>query len=131
MYSNILQPEAWAQWVRNKVDSFVEGTVTNYQDFMNSAVMKYNQIVGRDGDIGGSTTIVQADSVPMLSKSSRRKRKEDDDGDTFPKKRSRPEPPPFSKHFKSSSGNKYKAGDTKDYNGVTFCFFMRPQIRTA
>ena len=126
MCSKILQSEAWAHWVQYKVDSFEEGAVINYQDFMNSAVMKYNQIVGHDGYFGGSTTTVQANIVAMFLKSSRRKRKGDDNGDTYPKKRSHPEPPPFSKYFKSSSVNKYKAGDTKDYNGVTFHFFDAP-----
>ena len=29
VYSKILQPEAWAQWVRSKVDSFEDGNIAN------------------------------------------------------------------------------------------------------
>ena len=40
LYSKILQPEVWAQWIRNKVEAFEDGNVNNCQDFMNSAVNK-------------------------------------------------------------------------------------------
>jgi len=48
----------WAQWVRNKVDSFEEGNVTVYQDFMNSATIKYTKIAGVSGKFQGSITTV-------------------------------------------------------------------------
>ena len=44
VYSKILQPEMWGQWVRKKIDSFEEGGITVCQDFMNPATMKYNKI---------------------------------------------------------------------------------------
>ena len=47
-YINILQPEIWAQWVRAKGEAFEEGTITKSQDFMNTATIKYNKIIGKD-----------------------------------------------------------------------------------
>jgi hypothetical protein len=44
VYQRIRQPEIWAQWVRNQVDSFEQGTFANFQAFMNTAVIKYNKI---------------------------------------------------------------------------------------
>ena len=43
VYSDILQPEVCTQWVRNKINSFKDDGITVYQDFMNSATMKYNK----------------------------------------------------------------------------------------
>ena len=65
VYSEILQPEAWTQQVRNKVNSFEDGTIVNYQAFMNLVVLKYNQIMGRDRDFDGSITKVQDDIIAM------------------------------------------------------------------
>jgi len=60
VYSKILQPEIWAQWVRNKVDQFEEGSITVCQDFMNSAVIKYNKIIGDDSQVnfGGAIAMI-------------------------------------------------------------------------
>ena len=44
VYSKIQQPEVWAQWTRTKVDLFDENQITVCQDFMNTAVVKYNKI---------------------------------------------------------------------------------------
>ena len=79
VYAKILQPEAWAQWVRNKIDSFEEGNITDCQDFMNSAVLKYNQIMGRDGDFGGSITTVQDDIVAMIAKNGNNHKRKNDE----------------------------------------------------
>ena len=43
-YSKILQPEVWAQWIRNKTDAFEDGLITNCQSFMNDAVKKLSLI---------------------------------------------------------------------------------------
>ena len=125
VYSKVLQPEAWAQWVRNKIDSFELGTIVDCQDFMNSAVMKYNQIVGRDGDFGGSITTVQADIVAMFAKDGN-KRKTREDVDEDKNKRIRHQPPPFLTHFKNSSGTKYTVGDKREWNNHVFYFCDAP-----
>ena len=62
VYSKIKQPEIWAQWVRNQVDSFEEGNILIFQTFMNSALVKYNRIIGEHGNTShGSSTAVQQD----------------------------------------------------------------------
>ena len=43
VYQQICQPEIWAQWVRNQVDAFEQGTILISQSFMNTGVMKYNK----------------------------------------------------------------------------------------
>ena len=119
VYSKVLQPEAWAQWVRNKIDSFEIGTIVDCQDFMNSAVMKYNQIVGRDGDFGGSITTVQADIVAMFAKDGN-KRKTREDVDTDNNKRIRHQPPPFLTHFKILPEHNIRWGTNG--NGIIMSF---------
>ena len=41
---------------------------------MNSVVMKYNQIVGRDGDFGGSIITIQANIVSMFAKDNNKRK---------------------------------------------------------
>ena len=48
-YSKILQPDTWARWVGTKVYLFEEGKLTQCQDFMNLATMKFNKIVNASG----------------------------------------------------------------------------------
>lgn len=81
MYGKMLQPEMWAQWVRSKVDIFEEGKITNYQDSMNSAVIKYNNIVGDDGkhEFGGAITTIQEDIVSMMATLTMKRKANDDD----------------------------------------------------
>ena len=45
VYSKILQPDSWAWWVSQRKDAFDDDTLNNCNDFMNSAVVKYNKIV--------------------------------------------------------------------------------------
>ena len=59
VYFKIMQPEVWAQWVRNKSDAFEAGAITKYQDFMNTAVIKYNQIADSKSGFKGSIHTVQ------------------------------------------------------------------------
>ena len=49
-YARIKQPETWAQWVQNQVDEYNCGRITNLQDFMNQAIIKYNKIDGNSED---------------------------------------------------------------------------------
>jgi hypothetical protein len=60
--------QQWAQWVRNQVDLFDEGRVAVCQDFMNSAVIKFNNISGStEGGFEGTATTIQEDIVAMVS----------------------------------------------------------------
>jgi len=129
VYIKILQPEIWAQWVRNKLDEFEEGSITVCQDFMNSAVIKYNKIIGEDsqGNFGGAITTIQEDIVAMMAvKTNKRKKKDNYNEKNSKKDRQKKDPPPFLTHFKDSNGVKYKLGDTNIFNGVTFHFFDCP-----
>ena len=76
-YTKILQPEVWAQWVRNKLDSFEDGKIKVCQDFMNSATIKYNKIAATEGGFKGSVHSVQEDIVALFATkaSSNKKRK--------------------------------------------------------
>lgn len=67
VYSKILQPEVWAQWMRFKIDSFEEGTITVCQDFVNSATMKYNKIVTKEGSFKASVHTVQEDIIALIT----------------------------------------------------------------
>ena len=127
-YSRIKQPEEWASWVRIQVDRFEEGTITNCQAFMNSAAIKYVKISSANSTFAGSSTSIQEDIVAMVS-ASVDKRKPAPSG---PLKKGKPsastatsKPPPFLKHYKSSSGadaTNYKVGDTRDFEGQTYHF---------
>ena len=132
VYNKIKQPEIWAQWVRNQVDLFEEGSITVCQTFMNKALVKYNRIIG-DGEHGdafhGSTNTLQQDIVAMLANANAAKGKKKvppkqppsiNERDESPPKAS--ELPPFAKWFKSSTSEgsiQYKVGDTKEYKGKT------------
>lgn len=124
VYGKILQPESWAQWVRNKVDDFEDGNIINCQDFMNKAVIKYNKIVCVSGQFSGSITTVQEDIISMIAtKQKQLKRKpSSDDADARPPKTTKRDPPPFVTHYKSSEGTKYKLGDKLVHDGFTFYF---------
>ena len=107
MYSKILQPEVWAQWVRNKVDAFEDGNVTNCQDFMNSAVIKYNKISSTPDRFKGSVHTVQEDIIALVAakvkvrsehNDNKRKRETDDYDDKSSKKLGK-SVPKFMNHF--------------------------------
>lgn len=130
VYGKILQPETWAQWVRNRVDDFEDGKLTNCQDFMNKSVIKYNKIVCVNGQFSGSITTVQEDIVAMLvHKKPQSKRRVTDDSNPAPTKTSNRNPPPFVTHYKSAAGDKYKLGDTLNHEGATFHFCDCPLHR--
>ena len=134
-YSKILQPEIWAQWVRNRTDSFEDGTITVCQDFMNSAAIKYAKIDGMKGGFKGSVDTVHEDIVALLAakaKSLKRKRQENEmeEDHTDRKKERRDNDPPFLKHFKcGQTGKHYAVGDTKDFKGTTYYFCDAPNHR--
>ena len=129
VYAKILQPETWAQWIRNKVDEFEEGNVTVCQDFMNSAVIKYNKIAATHEGFKGSVHTVQEDIISLLAtkqkaKPDQPKRQRETDDDEPPRiKKTKYSIPPFIKHFQdATTGTRYKIGDSKVHNGKTFYF---------
>jgi len=63
----------WAQWTRNMGDSFENGQVTNYQDFMNSAILKYNEISTSDKVFKGSVHTVQEDIIALITVNAKKK----------------------------------------------------------
>jgi hypothetical protein len=67
-YQHIRQPEIWAQWIRNQIDFFEQGTITNSQAFMNTAVVKVNKlcIENDDQSFPGSSSTLQEDIVAMM-----------------------------------------------------------------
>jgi hypothetical protein len=140
-YSRIRQPELWAQWVRNQVDDFDAGTLTNCQAFMNTAVIKYNKIAGSaDNGFQGSATTVQEDIVAMSSAATR-KRTAPVLASGKPKSKHPPATsdsdkskayPPFVKHFKASTATDaapYKLGDKKPWKNDTWYFCDCPNHR--
>ena len=127
-YTKILQPEVWAQWVRNKLDSFEDGNIKVCQDFMNSATIKYNKIAATEGGFKGSVHSVQEDIVALFATkaSSNKKRKaEDEDNPSSKSKKTKLNTPPWITHFENN-GVKYKIGDSKEFNGKKFYFCDAP-----
>jgi hypothetical protein len=140
-YARIKQPEQWAQWVRNQADVFDQGTITNIQAFMNSAVLRYNKISGAsEGGFSGASTTLQEDIVAMVAAVKRpkpnlkpnpaavaNKPKPKPAADAKPRKM-----PPFVKHFKSdtaSDSKPYKVGDTKTWDNTLWYFCDCPNHR--
>lgn len=69
VYSKILHPDAWMQWVRNIADPF--GEFVNRHGmlrYMNSATIKYNKFVGMSGRLKYSIKTVQDGIVVILTK---------------------------------------------------------------
>jgi hypothetical protein len=142
VYARIQQPEPWAQWVRNQVDRFEDGQITNCQDFMNSAIIKYNKIAGTtEGGFNGASTTLQQDIAAMMTAVKRKHvpapsagrssnpLKHDADQTANPNKR---KTPPFVKHFKSSTSSdapNYKVGDSKNWDNTTWYFCDCPNHR--
>ena len=48
-YSRIQQPKSWAQWGCNQIDSIEDQRVTDPQDFMNQAALKFYKICNTNG----------------------------------------------------------------------------------
>ena len=95
---------------------------------MNLAVLKYNQIMDRDDDFGGSITTVQHNIFAMIAKhnNNNNNKRKDNDRQNTSNKRTR-QPPPFINHYKFPSIQAYKLGDTKDWNSNT-CHYCDPPI---
>ena len=72
VYAKIKQPEMWAQWTRNKIDSFKDGHITNCQDFMNSAILKFKKISADDEGFKGSVHTVHDDIVAVVALKARK-----------------------------------------------------------
>ena len=123
-YSKILQPDTWARWVGTKVDLFEEGKLTQCQDFMNLATMKFNKIVNASGKFHGSTKTIQEDIIAMLAHRASTKRKQPPpiDADDTPTPKLRRNSPPFLIHYQTADKVKYKVGDKKEHAGSTFYF---------
>lgn len=122
-YKRIKQPEMWAQWVREQMETFRQGNLMSIQPFLNSAVEKYNQIKSeQDGEFNGSSTTIQEDVVAMLTaKTKKRKAEEKKEPEPTPD----PKKPPFLRHFKHTAASDaplYKVGDTKEWDGKTYYF---------
>ena len=144
-YSKILQPELWAQWIRNQVEKFDAGNITNCQTFMNEAVLKYNKIISETGKFSGSQTTVQEDIIAMFSKHSNQasqhsknaKRKTEDtnvDEDSTTKigrySRTNNGSPPFLKDTESMINGvktKCKLGNTRMWKNKTYHYCDCPK----
>ena len=63
----IKQPEFWAQWVRNTVETIEDGTLTNPQKLINKAALKYAKIIASEGTFNASSNSIQQDIVAMIS----------------------------------------------------------------
>jgi len=101
---------------------------------MNSAVIKYNKIIGNDsqGNFGGTVTTIQEDIAAMMAVNATKRKKQDDYNEKNSKKdRKEKDPPPLLTHFKDSNGVKYKLGDTNIFNGVAFYFCDCPIHRNC
>ena len=57
----------WAQWTMNKIDAFDDNQITVCQDFMNTAVVKFNKINATDNGFKGSVHTVQDDIVALIA----------------------------------------------------------------
>ena len=134
VYGKVQQPEEWAQWVRNQTDKIEDNTITNSQDFMNSAVLKYNKIINKYGGFKGSITTVQDDIVAMMTQAKLKKPKPENERKPKPEtdklegdaKHTRP---PFVKHYKTKAdgtGVEYEVGDTKEWKGQSWHYCDAP-----
>ena len=134
IYSKIKQPEAWAQWVRNKVDAFDEATLTSCQTLMNQGALKLMKIESESGEFRGRSTTLQEDVVAMMATKAKRPptRPPRLDKSTDNPGKGKSTLPPFVRHFKSAdtpNATKFKVGDTKDFEGATWYFCGCPKHR--
>jgi hypothetical protein len=136
-YERIKQPDKWSQWVVSKMDDFDDGKLTNAQQFMNDAALKYLKIsADSDAGFGGSSNTMQEDIVAMLSTANKRKKLVSATGTPAPKQydaaKVNTSLPPFIKWFKSSTGSDavpFKVGDTKTFKNKTWHFCDCPNHR--
>ena len=136
LYSKILQPETWAQWVREKIDSFKDGNITICQTFMNSAMVKYKKLTATGG-FKGYVYRVQEDIVALFASKSKttktnfKTKHSHENNDEKPIGRPlKRDVPDFISHYKeNSSSGKYKVGDTKEHKGATYHFYDAPNHR--
>jgi len=101
---------------------------------MNSAVIKNNKIIGDNSqrNFGGAITTIQEDIVVMMAINTTKRKKQDNYNEkNYKKDKKEKDPLPFLTHFKDSNGVKYKLGDTKIFNGVTFHFYNYPFHRNC
>jgi hypothetical protein len=140
VYQRIQQPEIWAQWIRNQVDSFESGNITNCQAFMNTAVVKYNKIrvETEDHAFPGSASTLQEDIVAMMAASKRKRvpnptdKPKPADNDSNKERRNQTALPTFARHFKgkeADGGKAYKVGDTKKWKDATWYYCDCPNHR--
>jgi hypothetical protein len=131
VYQRIRQPKIWAQWVRNQVDSFEQGSITNSQSFMNTAVLKYNKICMDSPNhiFPGSGSTLQEDIVTMMAVKRKPAPASKIDSKVAKEPRIAAECgiklPLFAKFYKSASGaegQKFKLGDSKTWNNTTWYF---------
>ena len=137
VYGRIQQPQSWATWVSHQIDRIEEGAITNHQDFMNAAALKYAKIHAKEGGFHASTNTIQEDIVAMMAKAKRSRNNAprgggpDKDG-TANDTATESKRPPFLKHYKVSeeaNAKKFKVGDTKVWNGVTYHYCDSPNHR--
>ena len=130
VYKKIKQPEIWAQWIRNQVNLFKEGSITMCQRLINKALVIYNRIISdvEHRDVfHSSINTLQQDIVVILAKAKATKVKQkvllkkppcnyiNDNASSKPQ-----DLPQSVKWFKSPTAQgsvEYKVGDTKEYKG--------------
>ena len=100
------------------------------QEFMNSAAIKYNKIAGTKNGFKGSIYTIQDDIVALIA-SKRKPAKHSCEYDNikppFDDKKQRFDEPIFNKHFKcGETGERYKVGDSKEFQGDTYYFCDAP-----
>ena len=130
-YTKILQPETWAQWVRNRTEEFESGRIISCQELMNSAVLKYKKIKAETGDFKGSTNTIQKDIVAIFAKRTTTKRNTEgaEDKQTsytkkpkFGPKDTDDDRPGFIRntyYYKDGNKVQYKVGDIKKVKNTT------------
>lgn len=134
-YERIQQPETWSRWVTTQMDNFDDGTITNCQNLMNTAAIKYIKISQKSG-FDGSLATLHDDIVSMVASVKRKSNsneKQDDikklktgnDNDDN-KKRTSFKQPSFRKHTKTKDNVAYKVGDTKTWNKRVWHFCDAP-----
>ena len=139
-YACINQPEEKTQWVRLQIDRFEEGLVPNAQSLMNSAALKYvNILANGSSSFGGSRTNIRKHIVSMMADvskkisarpTSNKKIATSDD----PNPKSAKTLLPFVCHFKAravSDAATLKVNDTKEWKGETWLFAIASIIGIA
>ena len=148
VYGRIQQSQTWATWVANQVDHIEDGQVTNHQDFMNSAALKYAKIHTNEGGFHASTNTIQEDIVVMMAKAKRKHVSpgatrdpsgaihdatcDNQSGGSAGDDVERPKRPPFLKYYKVSykpNAKMHKVGDTRTWKNSTYYYCDCPNHR--